>query len=261
MCACVHVVWERRTEKAYKGRQGGWKAGRQEDSVRGSELKMRSKGMEEMSKDMEKWKEQSSGEEMTWLRYQNTNEIRYVIYVHSCSHIASVFFWISEVCRNALVLGVGYFVCVCVQRRSVQLYYTVVRLSLRVNWRERSEQRERVREKNQQTNTYTHTHTHTHTDIWRKKCCIWHIIASRSLLAAKSLQPNRIKTYFPLQKTVEHLDGSNLALCSLQMFRLKFFLFTNIFRMFEHQFEWLFLFFFPHQSFHSSISLFVSSQF
>lgn len=206
--------------------------------------------MEQKSKDMEKWKEQSSGEEMTWLRYQNTNEIRYVIYVHSCSHIASVFFWISEVYRNALVLDV-----VCVQRRSVQLYYTVVRLSHWVNRRERSE-----RGKNQQT--YTHTRTRTHIDIWRKECCIWHIIASRSLLAAKSLQPNRIKTYFPLQKTVEHLDGSNLALLIANAS-------SQVFPLHKHSPNvwtsiWMVIFVFlssPKFPFTSIHSLFISSQF
>lgn len=44
------------------------------------------------------------------------------------------------------------------------------------------------------------------TVIWQKECCIWHIIVSRSLLAAKSHQPNRMENYFPLLKMVKHLD-------------------------------------------------------
>lgn len=85
-----------------------------------------------------------------------------------------------------------------------------ITLSLDSHWMNWREGKRLTDPKKKSTNKYAHAHTHT--DIWQKECCIWHIIASRSLLAAKSLQPNRIKTYFPLQKTVEHLDGSNLAL-------------------------------------------------
>lgn len=99
------------------------------------------------------------------------------------------------------------------------------------------------------------------TVIWQKECCIWHIIVSRSLLAAKSHQPNRMETYFPLLKMVKHLDlviSTSIENC----FRLWSFstlqsrVSTNTFTIIEHQLEFFFM------KFHSiSYSWIVSSFF
>lgn len=63
---------------------------------------------------------------MTWLWYQNTNEIRYVIYVHSCSHIANVLFRI----RFSSLFSFFFWKFIVVRRRSQQLYHFVKHLLL-----------------------------------------------------------------------------------------------------------------------------------